>query len=224
MDPGDILRRSWVLYLAHARHLVLIAAAVYVPLGAVSAGISLLGWPGVVAANLLNLAAIFFVQGALVTAVEDVRAGHPERSAAEALRSAGRRLVPLATAGVLATIGIIGGLLLLIVPGLVVLTWWLLVSPVIMIESRGVIEAFGRSHELVRGSGWPVFGVVVLTLLVLLAFGVALGLLVQPLGDAVRQFMVSAVGNSLAAPFAAVAWTLTYFHLRDDEIAGAPAT
>ena len=222
MDPGDIMRRSWDLYRAHPRDLIIIAAAVYVPLGVVSALLSLLGWLGVVVANLLNLAAIFFVQGALVTAVEDVRDGYPDRSAAEALGRARQRAVPLAAAGVLATIGILGGPFLLLVPGLVLLTWWLVLSPVIMLESRGVIEAFGRSHDLVRGNGWPVFGVVVLTLLVLLAFGLALGLLVQPLGDAARQFMVSAVGNTLSAPFAAVAWTLTYFRLRDIESARGP--
>ena len=64
----------------------------------------------------------------------------------------------LAGAGVLATIGIFVGLALLIVPGLVLLTWWLVVSPVIMLEHRPVLESFGRSRALVRGSAWPVFG------------------------------------------------------------------
>ena len=68
-----------------------------------------------------------------------------------------------------------------------------------------------------RGSAWPVFGVVVLTVLVLLAFGLALGIVLLPLDDALRSFLQSAVGNSLAAPFAAVAWTLTYFRLRELE-------
>ena len=63
MDPGDILSRTWELYRAHWRHLIAIAAVIYVPLGAVSAGLALIGWPGVLAGNILNLAAIFLVQG-----------------------------------------------------------------------------------------------------------------------------------------------------------------
>ena len=102
-------------------------------------------------------------------------------------------------------------------PGLVLLTWWLVLAPVIMLEGRGVLDCFGRSRELVRGSGWPVFGVAVLTLLVLLAFSLALGIALTPLGGAARGFLQAAVGNSLAAPFAAVAWTLTYFRLRELE-------
>ena len=67
------------------------------------------------------------------------------------------------------------------------------------------------------------FGVVVLTMLVLLAFSLALGLALTPLGGPARGFLQAAVGHTLAAPFAAVAWTLTYFRLRDLERFGGPA-
>jgi hypothetical protein len=220
MEPGDILSRTWELYRAHWRHLIPIAAVIYVPLGAVSALLALAGWPGVLAANILSLAAIFLVQGALVKAVEDLRDGRTDLSIAETLGHAGGRLAVLAAAGLLAAIGILVGLALLIIPGLVVLTWWLVLSPVIMLESRGVADGFGRSRQLVRGSGWPVFGVALLTLLILLAFSLALGIALTPLGGAARGFLQAAIGNSLAAPFAAVAWTLTYFRLRDIEDGG----
>lgn len=223
MDPGDILSRTWELYRAHWRPLVAIAAVVYVPLGAVSAGLALLGWPGVLVANILNLAAIFPVQGALVKAVESCRGGQCDLAVDHALRLAGGRLVALTAAGLLAAVGILAGLTLLIVPGLVLLTWWIVLAPVIMLESCGVGHGFGRSHELVRGHGWPVFGVVLLTLLVLLAFSLALGIALSPLGGAARGFLQAAVGHTLAAPFAAVAWTLTYFRLRDLEERAAPA-
>jgi hypothetical protein len=222
MDPGDILRRTWELYRAHWTHFVAIAAVIYVPLGAVSAALALGGWPGILAANILNLAAIFPVQGALAKAVEDVRHGR-ELSVADTLRQAGGRLGVLAVAGVLAVLGILAGLALLIVPGLVLLTWWVVLSPVIMLERSGVAHGFGRSRALVRGNAWPVFGVVVLTVLVLLAFSLALGIALTPLGGVARGFLQAAIGQTLAAPFAAVAWTLTYFRLRDLEGPGGPA-
>jgi hypothetical protein len=223
MDPGDILSRTWELYRAHWPHLIAIAAVIYVPIGAVSAALALLGWPGILAANILNLAAIFPVQGALVTAVEDVSDGQRDLSVADTLRQAGGRLLALTVAGLLAALGILAGLTLLVVPGLVLLTWWIVLSPVIMLECCGVAHAFSRSHELVRGNGWPVFGVVVLTLLVLLAFSLSLGLALSPLGGPARGFIQAAVGHTVAAPFAAVAWTLTYFRLRDIEARVGPA-
>lgn len=221
MEPGDIIRRSWEVYRRYPRHLITIAAIVFVPLGVVAALLGLIGWPGALLANLLGVAAIFLVQGALVKAVEDVRDGRVDIPVAEAYGYAGARLLPLAAAGIMATIGILAGLTLLIVPGLMLLTWWLVISPVIMLEHRPVLEAFGRSRGLVRGSAWPVFGVMVLTLLILLALGLAVGIAVAPIdNDGVRNFLGQAVGNSLAAPFLAVAWTLTYFQLREIEEAG----
>lgn len=217
MDPGDIMSRTWALYRAHWQHLIAIAAVIYVPIGAVSALLAVAGWPGIVAANILGLAAIFLVQGALVKAVEDVRDGRADISIGGTLRHAGDRLAVLAGAGLLAALGILVGLALLIIPGLVLLTWWLVLGPVIMLEGRGVLDCFGRSRDLVTGNGWPVFGVAVLTLLVLLAFSLALGIALTPLGDVARGFLQVAIGNSLAAPFAAVAWTLTYFRLRELE-------
>jgi hypothetical protein len=214
MEPGDVLRRSWEVYRAHWRHLVTIAAVVLVPLGAVTAPLALLGWPGIVGANVLDLSALFLVNGALVRAVDDVRLGRPDMSVAETFRQTGPRLVVLAVAGVLAAVAIFVGLLLLVVPGLVLLTWWFVLSPVVVLEGQGVLPAFGRSRALVRGHGWPVFGVAIVTLLVELVVSLTLGAAVLPLGSAVSSFVQTAVGNTLVSPFVAVAATLAYFELR----------
>lgn len=217
MEPGDVLRRSWVVYRAHWRHLVTIAAVVFVPLGAVTAPLTLAGWPGIVGSNVLVLSALFLVNGALVRAVDDARRGRPNVSLAETFRRTGAKLLVLAVAGVLAAVGIFVGLLLLVAPGLVLLTWWFLLAPVIVLEDRGILAAFGRSRGLVRGHGWPVFGVAIVTLLVELVVSLALGAMALPLGGAVSSFVQSALGNTLVTPFVAVAATLTYFQLHDHQ-------
>ena len=218
MEPGEVMRRTWEVYRANARRLIAIAAIVFVPLGGIAAALALAGWPGVVAANVLSLAATFLVQGALVKAVEDLRDGRADLGIAETFGHAGAQLVPLAAAGLLAAIGIFVGLLLLIVPGLVLLTWWLVVPAVIVLEHRPVLESFRRSRELVRGTAWPVFGVVVLTVLILVALGLVIAIVLVPVdSDLWRGFLGQAVADSLAAPFVAVAWTLTYFRLREIE-------
>jgi hypothetical protein len=213
MDPGEILRDTARLYRAHWRPLVTIAAAVYVPVAAVAA---LVGgtWPGFVVATLLNVAAIFLVQGAVTVAVARIREGAEEIDLSATLARAAERLLPLTVAGVLATLGIVLGMLALVVPGLVLLTWWVVVSPVIVLEDPAVGPAFGRSRRLVHGHAWPAFGVVVLTLVALLALNVALALALSPLHPAAAAFLTTVIGSTLAAPFAGVAWTLTYFRLR----------
>jgi hypothetical protein len=48
----------------------------------------------------------------------------------------------LIVAGLLAGIGIAIGLVFLIVPGLILLTWWCLIVPVVVLEGKQVGEAF----------------------------------------------------------------------------------
>jgi hypothetical protein len=50
------------------------------------------------------------------------------------------------------------GFMLLIIPGLVFVTWWALVFPVVVLERTGIGESFSRSRTLVRGRGLTVFG------------------------------------------------------------------
>ena len=92
MDPGDILRRTWELYRAHWRHLIAIAAVISCRSARSRRSWRSIGWPGILAANVLNLAAIFLVQGALVKAVEDVRDGRRDLGVAETF--APRRRAP----------------------------------------------------------------------------------------------------------------------------------
>ena len=107
------------------------------------------------------------VEGVLVRAIAELRTGR-EISIRKTIESALPRINVLSAAGLLASLGIIGGLILLIVPGLVLLTFWSMIIPVIILENAGVISSFSRSRELVSGKGWNVFAVIVLTFAVLL--------------------------------------------------------
>jgi hypothetical protein len=51
---------------------------------------------------------------------------------------------------------------LFVIPGVIVFTVWALVGPVITIEDRPVLAAFGRSWHLVRRRFWLTFGLVTL--------------------------------------------------------------
>jgi hypothetical protein len=229
VSPTDgVLGEAWAMYKAHWRHLLAISFAVYATIAVVGALLVLiLTWLGALIAALISLVGLFLVQGALVKAVEDVRDGRADLSVGETLRQVRPRLASIVVAGVLAGIGIFLGLLLLIVPGLVLLTWWFLVIPVTVLERTSAGEAFGRSRELVRGYGWKVFGVIVLTILLLLAFGIVLGLVLSPFADWLQNFVSNIVSGTLTAPFIALVWSLLYFRLREVKAAAAepgPAT
>jgi hypothetical protein len=221
MTPTDgVIREAWELYKTHWRHLLPISFVVYVAIAIVGALLTaLLGWFGALLGALISLVGVFWVQGALATAVEDLRDGRPDLSLGETFRRVQPQLGTILVAGVLAALGIFVGLVLLIVPGLVLLTWWILIIPVVALERTAVGAAFSRSRELVRGYGWNVFGVIVLTILVLLAFEIVLAIVLSPFTDWLRDFLSSVVSGTLTAPFAALVWTLLYFRLRQAKAA-----
>jgi hypothetical protein len=58
---------------------------------------------------------------------------------------------PLVAVSILFGIGVGIGFVLPIIPGLMLLVIWSVVAPVTVLERVGVLAAFGRSGELVRG-------------------------------------------------------------------------
>lgn len=100
--------------------------------------------------------------------------------------------------------GVAAGLLLLIVPGLILLTLWIVAPPVAVVEKRGVFESIARSRELVRGNGLRVF-LFLLLLGMLIFFTAMLGALLAipfgtgAVGTAVGTFIITAAINPLTA-------------------------
>jgi hypothetical protein len=216
MSPtSGVIGESWNVYKTHWRHLLPIAFVVYLAVAILGALlVALLTWVGAILAAFISLVALFWLQAALVKAVEDIRDGRADLSLSETFESARPHLPAVLVAGILAALGIIIGLILLIVPGLFLLTIWAVIIPVIVLENKSAGESFSRSRELVRGYGWGVFGVIVLTILLLIGFQIVLSLILSPLADWLRGFISNIVSGTLTAPFIAVVLTLLYFRLR----------
>ena len=223
MSPGQIYGEAWELYKRFWKHFVPIALVVFaIVAGASLVLVILLGWVGVIIASLFSIAGTFWLQGAIAEAVADVRDGRVDISIGDTLRKISPKLARLVGAGLLAGLGIVAGLILLIVPGLILLTWWVLISPVIVLEDKGAIEAFGRSRELVRGNGWNVFGAIAIAIGIAIAASIVGTLLLFWLPNDLESFVRSLISNTVVGPFIAAAWTLMYFRLRGDEPAAAP--
>jgi hypothetical protein len=214
LSPGATIREAWELYKAHWQHLMPFAFVVYVILGLVSLLLALLlGWFGALLGALIGIVGLFWLQGALVEAVADVRDGRADMTMGETFSRVQPHLGRLIGAGLLAGIAISIGFLLLIVPGLYLLTIWCVIVPVIVLESRAVMESFGRSRELVSGNGWNVFFIILLSFLILLAASIVIALLTFWLHGAFGAFVRNVISYTITAPFVALALTVTYYRL-----------
>ncbi|MEP6910386.1 MAG: hypothetical protein ABI896_08155 [Actinomycetota bacterium] len=216
MNPtSGVIGEGWKLYKAHWRHLITFSFVIYAGVAALGALLTAgLTWLGALIAAIISFIAFFWLQAALVKAVDDVRDGRADFSLGETFSQARQHLGSVVVASILAALAIFIGLILLIVPGLVLMTWWAVIIPVIVLENRSAGEAFTRSRELVKGHGWGVFGVIVLMVLLLIGFSLLLSLILSPLADWLQSFVSQVVSGTLTAPFVAIVLTLLYFRLK----------
>lgn len=234
-DLGRILDDAFAIYRANFRTLLLIAAAVVVPVYLLVYGVGL-GWlwsgyetraTGTeleladVSDQLVGITAQLLVVTPLVTAMTV----HLVRTVAEEQRPSARHAIAvgldlfpkLLLTVALFGLGVIGGFMLLIVPGVILMVRWLVISQVVVVEGRSGTEALRRSFELTRGRFWPSF--LVLLVLSLLA-GVLAAIVLAPLEYAAEQadtmalsLLGQVLGSVLTLPLVAVAYTLLYFSL-----------
>jgi hypothetical protein len=221
LSVGDTLSEVFRIYREQAGVLLPVAFWLFLIVAIVNGlteGNLSLFWLGIV----VSLAVGTLYQGMVVELVRDVQDGRLDASIGDLMRSVLPVLGTLIGAGILAGIGIAAGLFVLIVPGLVLLTMWAVIAPVIVIERRGVFDAFGRSRQLVKDQGWPVFGTVVVAFLIALVGGIVFILIAEGIANGpIVRIVFSALASTITAPIEALVASVLYFRLL--AIKGEPA-
>jgi hypothetical protein len=178
MGPGpgllSLYGRIWRTYLAWAGPLLLLAAAVFVPLGLVHAipvhcEVGSLGFgngPKIFAISLalLALTGVGLLGEVLYAGAVTILLSHPGRDGEPpSLRHIAAELDywRLIVIDIVYVVLVALGLTLLIVPGLLVFVYLGLAAPIVEMEGRTVRRALVRSLRLVRGHFWLVFAVLV---------------------------------------------------------------
>jgi hypothetical protein len=212
IDGGSVISRTFNIYVDQASVLLPAAAVVFVIEGILSAVLIAASPALVFVSFILSLIASTLFTGMVVELVADVQDGRRDASTGDLLRAAMPVLGQLILVGIIAGIGIAIGFVLIIVPGLILLTIWSVAAPVVVLERPGALRALGRSRELVRGNGWQVFGVIVV--LVILVGVVAA--IVDAIGGAAGTgvgIVVRVIVGVLTAPLPALAEAVLYFEL-----------
>jgi hypothetical protein len=223
ITPGPVVSQIWDIYrhqfstlVGTATILYALQFLIYLTLSS-GAGIAL---------TLLFWALSVLYQGMVVKLVQDVQDGRRDHSVRALIASVSPVFWPLLAVGILYGIGVAIGFVLLIVPGLFLMVIWSVVAPVTVLERPGVFAAFRRSRELVRGNGWPVFGVIVIVFLAVVVVSAAAGVAASALGTVGRALVQWAV-NAAFAPVTALSASVLYFALggrRAEPAAPEPAS
>ena len=221
VDVGGVIRRVFKIYVDQASVLMPAAAVVFVFTG-ILASLLVAASPGLAfVALLIDLVAGTLFTGMVVELVADVQDGRRDSSPGQLLRAVTPVLGQLILVALIAAIGVVIGFILIIVPGLFLITIWFVAAPVVVLERPGALAALSRSRELVRGNGWQVFGVI---LLLYILVGVV-SFIVEAAADSAGSgagIVVSVVVDVLTAPLSALAASVVYFELRGAKAGGGP--
>ena len=170
--------------------------------------------------SLVTFVAAFLLQASIVHAsIVDLNGG--KASFADSLRVGLSHFLPVLGISILMSIALIFGFMLLIVPGVMMAIAWVVAVPVQVVEKTGVIQSFGRSAQLTRGSRWSIFGLFFVYLLLALAFMIVGGLIFGVLSvmtggpeGLVTRAIFSPLLNAVASMIGASGAAAIYYELR----------
>lgn len=215
LDVGKVFSRIFELYTSQASVYLPAALIIYLPY-ALIAGAVLTGTGGLFLALLifgLLFVTVFIYQGIVVRSVEDLQDGQRDFSIGELFRSVLPVLGMLIVVGLVGGIAIVIGLVLLVIPGLILVTIWAVVAPAVVIERKG-FDAFGRSYELTKGNFWQVLAVIVVLFVIQVIIQQIFGAIGRGISDSFLPYAIfTLIGNVLVAPLISLAAAVMYFEL-----------
>jgi hypothetical protein len=207
---GDVLSRAWNIFTGNILFFLGITSLIYLAIFiAVGAFIALfffagasgdMGWLigiGIFLAVILFLSLNTIGEAVLLFGAFQRLRGQPLR-VGDALQRAFARFFPLVGLGILWSLAIMIGMMLLFVPGVILLCMWAVVVPACIVEGLGPTASLSRSANLTKGYRWKIFG-----LLVLLT-------VINAVGSKIVEVILGLVGDWLSSVGSLiwfVAWT-----------------
>src|SRR5436190_12860290 len=215
LDVGKVFSRIFELYTSQASVYLPAALIIYLPL-AILTGAILTGSGGLFLLLLIGallFVTVFVYQGLVVRSVQDLQDGQRDFTIGQLFQSV------LPVLGMLIVVGVVGGFaigigfLLLIVPGVILLTIWAVIAPAVVIERKG-FDAFGRSYELTKGNFWQVLAVIVVLVIIQFVIQQIFGAIGRGISDSFLPYAIfTLIGNVLVAPLISLAAAVMYFEL-----------
>lgn len=217
---GDVINETFSIYGQNLGALIGSALLVFVVVGLISGILEAAGgFILFLLAAVVRLAGHALYTGFVVKLVQDTRDGRRDAGMGDLLSAAGPFVLPLVGFGILFGLAVMVGFALFIIPGLILLTFWSVGAPAIVVEGIGPVDAFRRSWKLVRGDAWAVFGTLLVVLLIVIVVWAVLAAIANPIGNGeVSTWIAAVIGGVITAPVFSIAVTVLYF-----ELTGAPA-
>lgn len=176
----------------------------------------------------LYMVGLYILQGVVVKAA--VNGFNGKTTSFDSAFNVGIQMfLPLLGLGIVAGLGMGLGFIFLIVPGVILTVLWSVAAPAVVVEKRGILESLQRSRDLTRGYRWPVFGLLVIYMVLTWIVGGAIGGLNLALGGTFEagpnlgfNLIAGPVVNVLSGVVASAGVASLYYELRTAKEGAGP--
>ncbi|MBI2594852.1 MAG: hypothetical protein HYW38_01160 [Candidatus Colwellbacteria bacterium] len=218
---GDLFSESWKLYRERIGVLtkIMLLPVAFLLVGDLWELLNTVTWFGGLS-GFIGTVVSFFAALALIFALQEkVQFG-------ESYRLAFRKIWSYGWLTVLSGFATLGGFVMLVIPGIIFVIWFVFAIYVFAIEGEKGMNALLRSREYVRGYWWQVFGRQIVLVLVALAAVLGLGFIGAILAADEGAAFVINLFTLILAPFITVYLYMLYQNVKSlkPEVAGQPAT
>jgi len=163
--------------------------------------------------GLCSLVAAPITNAAVVSAIAKAYLGE-KPSVGESYSRAMGKIVPLFLTWILVGLAIMGGFILLIIPGILCLIWFALATQVVVLEPKSGTSALSRSKELMKGYAGKWFVLILVLAMVGGGIGMASQLIGGLTGSPLIAGLISTVGQIIAGLFSSAVLVVLYFSAR----------
>lgn len=212
---GGVLKRSFSTFFANIVPFGILALILYLP--TLLYGFATFNDLGAeysindVIVNLLSFVLTYILVGAVVYGAVQHLTGQ-KATIGDIVSRGLSTILPVLVIAILLTIVIGIGFALLVVPGIFLMVVYAVVIPAAVVERPGIVGSFKRSWDLTKGYRWPVLGVLLVLMVILvvvsLLIGGTAGFLAFGMGNftalIVVNYLLSAVSGALMSVVVAV--------------------
>ncbi len=164
----SIISGAFKIYFRHFGTLFLIYILPAVPLAMIRTEAQLSGnQTFLILSVLMSLTVLYFVYGAMTVAVSDVCLGNAPSFKRSYAKVFGKLVLMLLFTNILQVLAVAGGMVLLVIPGLVLLIWFMMSPSIVVLERKSGLAALERSKQLGDGSHWRNAGFFLLLIIIL---------------------------------------------------------
>ena len=139
---------------------------------------------------------------------------HRPVSLGDSLRVGLARVIPILLLAIVMGLLMGLGFLLLIVPGLILLTMWWVGTPACVVERTGPWTSLKRSAALTKGHRWKIFGLILLLFIINLIVSQIIEVVVLLAGSDILSILGRLLWAALYGAYNAIAVVIAYHDLR----------